>query len=211
MNKNLRIQKLAENKIDRDFYNYFTNSDKEKIIIAAFSNEQVINKIFSQKISSDSTIYKIASEYLKYSEYSENSNIMSEYAIQLPNGVVTRHVLVGLAAAVIGASMGLAGKDLHPILSPIVGAEAAILLNILSSLLLDKKSRLKQIDGLDLAVLSIFEKGNFNAEEVISRLSKNLDISEIEKSINKLLKLKLLEKGEWENTYIITKLAKSYL
>ncbi len=211
MNEYIEIQKLAEDQIDRNFKYYYTNSEKNNIITAAFSSEQLIDVVFDKNIEIHPNIYKLTLEYLESFRLHNNSEITSDYALHLPNGIVNRNVLVGLAAAAIGASMGLAGKDLHPLLSSIVSAEAAVLLNLLSALVLDPKIRTKKIDGLDLAVLSIFDNGNFNTEEVNNRLSKNLDESEIKKCINKLLKLKLIQKGRWKNTYTITKLGKSYL
>ncbi len=197
------LQKLASTRVDQFLSEYPGTISGNEVLIVAIGARKIVTELSGLGAQDSTQFVSIALDFLRQFETNQNNNsrINKRFEAGLNLSSVSRTALVGLAAAAIGASSGLIGQKLNPILVGIVGAESAVVLNVLATFLTNAKDRENNIDGLDLAIFSVLKEGHYTVNEVRVRISENLDIDEVRSSIDKLVRFKKVKTGQWEQTY----------
>jgi hypothetical protein len=201
MDKQIEVINLAQERVDKVLQGYVGISNEESVLLAAIELNDLLQGLFGQKITVTPQITSMTLDFLRKFEVNDQPESGDTYSARYDLALVRRAALVGLAAAAIGASTGLMGQDIHPVLIGVVGAQAAVILNVLSALLTDNDVRKDKVDGLDLAVLSVLQEGHYTPEEVASRISASLDVTEVRASIRKLVKMELVKTGRRKKTF----------
>jgi hypothetical protein len=197
------IVKLAEQRVGEVVSDHHAAIGEDVVLLAALEDRDWRRRILGVDEHANPMASKIAAQYLELANpHTPPPQQRSEdYGASWELGLVKRGTLIALSTAAIGASLGMAAAELHPILVSVAGAESAVILNILSALLLDRQDRSERVDGLDLAVVSILRRGHYSPSEVTWRISVTIGMEEIEFSVQKLIGRGLVEEGDWPGTY----------
>lgn len=128
------IQARAEERITGICERFLADSNESEVLLAAMDWDETWADILAP-FDAKSPAVQTFLNYVVDKFEAEEERKSSGYAISIPKGVIARSILVGAAAAALGASVGISGVKLDSILTGIVGAEAAVLLNVLAALL----------------------------------------------------------------------------